>query len=165
MIKWLTEHDVESFPLSNLWIKVFSWGNKPLVPLSRSGRSLYLSDHHVPAGQEHSVPLGADEGAAAGEGERRVDDGVAARDAGGAGQAAGAAEAAAGSGAEAAGAVAGDRRAERAAGRAGAQAQGTDGQRRGLHLQHHLRPRGWERPVSQTAPQVLGPPASFQTPA
>lgn len=149
------------------------------LALSRSGRPLHLSDHHVPAGQEHPVAVGDDEGAAAGEGERGVGGGAAAGDAGGAREAAGAAEAASGPGAEAAGAVAGDRGAERPAGRAGAQAQGTDGQCGGLLLLL-LHPcssrvlfirrrsgisRGRERPVSQTTPQVLGSATPLQTPA
>lgn len=96
----------------------------------RSGGSIHLPDHHVPAGQEHAVSLRDVQGAAAGEGERGVDDGDAAGDAGDPGQAAGAAEAAAGPGAEAAGAEPGDRRAERPPGRARAQAPRTHGQQR-----------------------------------
>lgn len=100
----------------------------PALVLFLSGRSVYLLDHHVPAGQEHPVALRDDQGAAAGESERSVDDGAAARDARNPCEAAGAAEAAAGSGAEAAGAESGDRRAERSTRRARAQTPRTPGQ-------------------------------------
>ncbi len=49
---------------------------------SRSGRSIYLADHHVPASQEHTVALWDDQGAAAGEGEWGIDDSAAEGDAG-----------------------------------------------------------------------------------
>lgn len=87
-----------------------------LSHVSLSSRTIYLPHHHVPAGQEHAVALGNDQGAAAGQGERCVHDGAAQGDAGDPCQAAGAAEAAAGPGAEAAGTDAGDRRTEHQAG-------------------------------------------------
>lgn len=98
---------------------------------SFSSRTIFLPHHNVPAGQEHAVPLGNDQGAAAGEGKRGVNDGAAAGDAGDSRQAAGAAEAAAGPGAEAAGADAGDRRTEHPPGRTGTQAPRADGQQYG----------------------------------
>lgn len=79
------------------------------MSLSLSGRSVHLPDHYVPTGQEHTVTLRDDQGAAAGEGERGVDDSAAQGDAGDPRQAAGAAEAAAGPGTEAAGTDPGDR--------------------------------------------------------
>lgn len=76
---------------------------------SLSGRSIYLPDHHVPAGQKHAVALRDDQGAAAGEGERCIYDSTAEGDAGNSCQAARAAEAAAGPGAKATGTDPGDR--------------------------------------------------------
>lgn len=93
-----------------------------------SGRPLDLPDHHVLAGQEHAVSLRDDQGAAAGESQRRIDDGAAQRDAGTPCQAAGTAETVAGPGAEATGTDPGDRRAKRPPRGAGTQAAGTDGQ-------------------------------------
>lgn len=72
--------DLSPFFFFPLHIKILKTSDP--LSCSRSGRSIYLADHHVPASQEHAVALWDDQGAAAGEGEWGIDDSAAEGDAG-----------------------------------------------------------------------------------